>query len=183
MGILFLERYTELEGDRVYACRECCSGENQKWNLFGDYESMSNIVHIASPTDIISKGFHSTNGPAYLFDTAINVTCGESTEREMTSGTHVVKDVFCIRCHSLIGWKYLKAYNITEEYKVGKLCLERNSLVGILSSSGTQSPGFSALERSVVIFPRRDVREENYTRRSFSNPHTTLRQSILEGSV
>lgn len=66
MGILFIERYSTA-CDRVYACRECCSGENQKWNLFCDCENSSNIVHIASPSDIVSKVCFETLETVVLF--------------------------------------------------------------------------------------------------------------------
>ena len=139
---------------------------------------------------IAVQGFHSSNGPAYLFDAAINVTFGESTERDMTSGTHLVRDVFCVRCYTPIGWKYVQAYNASEEYKVGKLCLERNRLVGILASSGNPYPvssAFSALQRNVVIFPIQrggDAQAGHEARSSTTgNPHTTLRQYILEGNL
>ena len=34
-------------------------------------------------------------------------------------------DLFCTRCHSLLGWTYLSAVEASERYKVGKFILEK----------------------------------------------------------
>ena len=33
-------------------------------------------------------------------------------------------DLFCLRCHALLGWTYLLACEPSEQYKVGKFILE-----------------------------------------------------------
>ena len=38
----------------------------------------------------------------------MNVICGTKEERLLLSGLHVVCDIFCKGCNSLIGWKYVK---------------------------------------------------------------------------
>ncbi|CAG8538216.1 8616_t:CDS:10 [Diversispora eburnea] len=47
------------------------------------------------------------HGRAYLFDTVVNVEEGPSEDRSMTTGLHTVKDIFCSRCRSVLGWKYV----------------------------------------------------------------------------
>jgi len=39
---------------------------------------------------------------------SVNVTTGEASERQMTTGKHVVRDIFCVRCGELLGWKYVR---------------------------------------------------------------------------
>jgi len=62
-------------------------------------------------------------------------------ERQMTTGLHIVRDIFCLKCKTQIGWKYVssipgassvrltigqdKAYNDQQKYKEGKFILER----------------------------------------------------------
>ena len=41
------------------------------------------------------------------------------------SGLHVVCDVFCKGCQTNVGWKYVKAYEMTQKYKEGKIILEK----------------------------------------------------------
>ena len=67
-------------------------------------------------------------------------------ERPMTTGIHIVRDIFCLKCKTQVGWKYVssilfpalpaftfvpltigqdKAYNEQQAYKEGKFILER----------------------------------------------------------
>ena len=46
----------------------------------------------------------------------------------MTTGRHVVRDVFCKQCKETVGWKYDRAYESTEKYKEGKYILEQELL-------------------------------------------------------
>jgi len=65
-------------------------------------------------------------------------------ERQMTTGLHIVRDVFCLKCKTQVGWKYVsfdrfpdprlcvpltivqdKAYSDQQKYKEGKFILER----------------------------------------------------------
>ena len=53
------------------------------------------------------QAFHAKSGKAYLFARAANVTAGPSEERMLTTGMHVVCDVFCSKCLSSVGWRYV----------------------------------------------------------------------------
>ena len=65
-------------------------------------------------------------------------------ERPMTTGIHIVRDIYCLKCKTQVGWKYVssvrfaalpgfgpltigqdKAYNDQQAYKEGKFILER----------------------------------------------------------
>jgi hypothetical protein len=56
--------------------------------------------------------FHSKNGPAWLFDTCVNVLPGPREERLMTTGMHVVADIQCARCLNVVGWKYVSGCSL-----------------------------------------------------------------------
>ena len=43
----------------------------------------------------------------------------------MTTGVHEVKNIHCIYCQALVGWKYEKAEEESEKYKEGKYILEK----------------------------------------------------------
>ncbi|KAL3650254.1 hypothetical protein CASFOL_006657 [Castilleja foliolosa] len=107
MGRVFV---LTLEG-KIYSCRHCGT-------------------HLALSDDIVSKSFHCKHGKAYLFDKVVNVTHGEKEERQMMTGSHIVEDLFCVQCGSIIGWKYESAEEKSQKYKEGKSVLERFKISG-----------------------------------------------------
>lgn len=107
MGRIF--RIT-LEGN-IYSCKHC-------------------RTHLAVADDIISKSFHCRHGKAYLFDKVENVTVGEKEQRMMMTGMHIVVDIFCVTCGSIVGWKYESANEKSQKYKEGKYILERFKVLG-----------------------------------------------------
>jgi hypothetical protein len=83
------------------------------------------------PSKCTLQSFHSRNGPAYLFTSAVNVTLGSPEERDMTTGKHLVRDLYCIACGTILGWRYELAHERREKYKEGKYILERLQLVDL----------------------------------------------------
>jgi len=79
----------------------------------------------------------------------VNVIEGEPSDRPMTTGNHTVRDIYCVKCGTTLGWKYVssvteywwlilfmlqqqdKAYEYSQRYKEGKYILERNLLVDV----------------------------------------------------
>ncbi|XP_075496829.1 protein yippee-like isoform X3 [Primulina tabacum] len=61
----------------------------------------------------------------------VNVTVGEKVERMMMTGVHVVADIFCVRCGSMVGWKYEMVYEKNQKYKEGKSVLECFKISGL----------------------------------------------------
>ncbi|ERN05969.1 hypothetical protein AMTRI_Chr08g204970 [Amborella trichopoda] len=106
MGRLFM---TQLSG-RIYICFAC-------------------HCHLAYMHDIESKNFQSRNGKAYLFNRVVNVSTGISEEKMMTTGPHIVADIYCNFCFQVVGWKYEVAFSKTQKYKEGKFILERAKVI------------------------------------------------------
>jgi hypothetical protein len=97
---------------------------------------------IAFAEQIVSKGFTGRHGRAYLVapppkapfsllkkekETAlelINIRVGRSVNRELLTGAHVVADVSCAICATVLGWKYVDAKESAQKYKIGKYILE-----------------------------------------------------------
>lgn len=46
----------------------------------------------------------------------------------MMTGEFLVRDISCRICDKNVGWVYVKAFNTTEEYKVGKFILETEQI-------------------------------------------------------
>jgi len=106
MGRLYL---IQLDG-RVYTCRNCGS-------------------HLALCDELVSKSFLCRHGKAYLFNTVVNVSVGHQEERMMTTGMHIVSDIFCNCCGQIVGWKYEAANEKMQKYKEGKFILERAKII------------------------------------------------------
>ncbi|KAF7952446.1 uncharacterized protein EAE97_001943 [Botrytis byssoidea] len=112
-------------------------------------------THISYSSQIISKGFTGRHGRAYLVapppsspvpqippfpPTAhdrsrniSNVRVGRPSNRELLTGHHVVADVNCAVCNTLLGWKYVDAREAGQRYKIGKFILETKR-VGVVET-------------------------------------------------
>jgi hypothetical protein len=101
-----------LAGARIYGCSTC-------------------KTHLATIHSMISRAFRGAHGAAYLFDTVVNVDEGEPGDRTMTTGNHTVRDIYCCKCGTTLGWKYDFAYEPSQKYKEGKYILERSRLVDV----------------------------------------------------
>jgi hypothetical protein len=44
---------------------------------------------------------------AYLCLSRVNVIEGEPNDRPMTTGNHTVRDIYCCKCNTTLGWKYV----------------------------------------------------------------------------
>lgn len=76
----------------------------------------------------IFQNFRGQHGKAYLFNAVVNISQAEAVERHMTTGKHIVRDIQCRQCKETVGWKYDKAFEMTEKYKEGKFILEAELL-------------------------------------------------------
>ncbi|KAI4716547.1 hypothetical protein E4T48_07219 [Aureobasidium sp. EXF-10727] len=97
---------------RIYGCKTC-------------------KTHLADHDDIVSRNFRGQHGKAFLFNSVVNIVAGESIERNMTTGRHIVRDIACRQCKETVGWKYDKAYENAEKYKEGKYILEAELLCSV----------------------------------------------------
>lgn len=39
---------------------------------------------------------------------SVNVIEGDPSERTMTTGDHIVRDIYCCKCGVTLGWKYVR---------------------------------------------------------------------------
>ncbi|TGO48566.1 hypothetical protein BOTNAR_0469g00060 [Botryotinia narcissicola] len=112
-------------------------------------------THISYSSQIISKGFTGRHGRAYLVapppsspvpqtppfpptahdrsKNISNVRVGRPSNRELLTGHHVVADVNCAVCNTLLGWKYVDAREAGQRYKIGKFILETKR-VGVVET-------------------------------------------------
>jgi hypothetical protein len=97
----------------------------------------------------------------------INTKTGRNVSRELLTGAHVVADVTCAICQTVLGWKYVDAKELGQRYKIGKFILETKRVVmrvcwedGVVQESGDE--GENTLEEEdedVVVFDSEDEDE------------------------
>ncbi|KAK6034371.1 yippee putative zinc-binding protein, partial [Cooperia oncophora] len=66
-----------------------------------------------------------STGRAFLFRRVANTRQGSPVVRKLTTGNHMVRDVFCLCCGTKLGWLYEFTCEVAERYKEGKFILER----------------------------------------------------------
>jgi len=106
---LYQKQFT-LAGKKVWSCKSCG-------------------IHIADNRDVHSKSFTGKNGPAYLFNSAINVSEDDPVDREMMSGKHTICEIKCVNCGSYVGWTYQTAHSPENKFKEGKSVLEKSCII------------------------------------------------------
>jgi hypothetical protein len=77
------------------------------------------------------QNFRGQHGKAFLFNSVVNIQASEPSDRNMTTGRHIVRDIACRQCKEVVGWTYDKAYESTEKYKEGKFILEQALLCNV----------------------------------------------------
>ncbi|KAI9488846.1 Yippee/Mis18 [Zychaea mexicana] len=107
-----LKYRTYLDGTAIYGCTKC-------------------RTHLTTGDAIVSRQFQGQHGQAYLFNYVVNILQGEAEDRSMTTGLHTVRDISCVKCSTVLGWTYVKAYNDDNKYKEGKFILEKKLLTDV----------------------------------------------------
>jgi hypothetical protein len=103
-----------LSGSTIYSCATC-------------------NAHLALHEDIMSKQFQGRHGRAYLFANVVNVTAGPKENRMLITGLHAVADLHCTVCNTVLGWKYLEAFEQSQKYKENKFVLEKDMMTKLES--------------------------------------------------
>lgn len=128
-------------------------------------------------SQIISKGFTGRHGRAYLIrgqlsptnlhthsGTLPNTCQSKAVPRQLVTGQHMVSDVSCSVCGTVLGWKYLEAQEESQRYKVGKFILETKRIRASVDwENGAGDPGHGdhgcSMPPNEMRPPRRDAVE------------------------
>ncbi|PWA44954.1 yippee family putative zinc-binding protein [Artemisia annua] len=100
----------DLDGHPLYSCNRCRNPITLRQNL-------------------LSKAFKARSGDAYMFSEAMNVVLGVKREAQLITGRFVVADVSCRNCGEVLGWKYLKAFEDSQRYKIGRFIIEKSKIL------------------------------------------------------
>lgn len=80
--------------------------------------------------------FRGEHGPAFLFHRVTGIEAGDPFDMDMTTGRHSVRRIWCGQCKEEIGWLYVKAPRLSQEYKVGKYLVEGELLSAVMPRGG-----------------------------------------------
>ncbi|CAL1270184.1 unnamed protein product [Larinioides sclopetarius] len=95
MGFIFRQH---LEGKTIYRCNTC--------NTY--------LTHRGC---LVSTRFTSVNGPFWLFKEVVNIYYDTAISRNMITGRHIVRYIYCKGCSTKLGWFYEMAFLNGQEYK------------------------------------------------------------------
>lgn len=73
--------------------------------------------------------FQGKSSRAFLFAHAMNIVIGPKEDRQLVTGLHTVADIYCCDCREVLGWKYERAFEVSQKYKEGKYILEKSKIV------------------------------------------------------
>ncbi|KIX03934.1 uncharacterized protein Z518_07487 [Rhinocladiella mackenziei CBS 650.93] len=122
-------------------------------------------------SQIISKGFTGRHGRAYLVQgttSHINTTTpalpntyqNKSIPRNLVTGQHIVSDISCAICGSILGWKYVEASEESQKYKVGKFILETKRIrIGVSWENEEGEDDGTPPYDEVLPLPPRELRK------------------------
>ncbi|KAL0542503.1 hypothetical protein IC582_022617 [Cucumis melo] len=79
---------------------------------------------LASGAHLLSKSFLAKSGKAFLFSEAKNIVEGPKEQKQLITGIFKTTEIHCNICGQVLGWKYLKAYDLSQKYKEGKFIIE-----------------------------------------------------------
>ncbi|KAK5956901.1 hypothetical protein OHC33_002390 [Knufia fluminis] len=128
---------------------------------------------LALTSQVISKGFTGRHGRAYLVQghpsskyastqrtmgvngALPNTFLSRAVARNLVTGQHMVADLSCSICGSLLGWKYVEASEESQKYKVGKFILETKKVRVGVRWDNEEGSGFgcTAVEEYDEVYP------------------------------
>jgi len=78
----------------------------------------------------------------------LNIRIGRRESRQLVTGAHVVADISCAVCGTVVGWKYVEAAEAAQKYKEGKFILETQRVVAFRTWEDADGParGFGGRE-------------------------------------
>jgi hypothetical protein len=122
-----------LNSHKIYGCKNCKAHLSNHEDIISRVCSSPRawLRQVESVADMLWQNFRGQHGKAYLFNNVVNVTAGDASERNMTTGRHIVRDIACRQCNETVGWKYDKAFEPSEKYKEGKYILEAELLCNV----------------------------------------------------
>ncbi|KAG5498850.1 hypothetical protein JKF63_03139 [Porcisia hertigi] len=88
-------------------------------------------AHFCVAEDVVSDNFRGRHGKALLVSRCENSYFGHQEEKQLMTGLHRVRDVFCSNCDKYVGWGYDFAVDEREMYKMQRFVIEHQLIRGL----------------------------------------------------
>ncbi|XP_074637524.1 protein yippee-like 5 isoform X2 [Acropora palmata] len=126
MGRIFLDHPG---GSRLYSCAQCDTALTNRSLLTSmRFNGATGRAFLFKKVLVNYGTIYQTNKdvgiPIYNLK-LVNLSYSEVQDREMLTGRHMVRDVFCKNCDTKLGWMYEYATEESQQYKEGQVILER----------------------------------------------------------
>ncbi|CAC9516120.1 zinc-binding protein (Yippee) [Leishmania donovani] len=108
-------------------------------------------AHLCIAEDIVSDNFRGRHGKAFLVSRCENTYYGHQEEKQLMTGLHRVRDVFCSNCDQYVGWGYDFAVDEREMYKMQRFVLERQLIRVITHGQLRGALGYSIPDGSITF--------------------------------
>jgi hypothetical protein len=110
----------------------------------------------------------------------VNVIEGEPDERPMTTGKHTVRDIYCCKCGTTLGWKYVNVpFDLTPTPDSHRACRTRRTI----SLRSTRKANISLSVISSWTFSRYHAQSPTFARtpswRYYTFNFFTIRPEVL----
>ncbi|KAF8893305.1 hypothetical protein BD779DRAFT_1669637 [Infundibulicybe gibba] len=79
-----------------------------------------------------SRSFRGFSGKASLFTETYNVKLSRPAVQLMVTGAHTMQEITCVACSAYLGWKIVRAHDLSERWKEGHCLLELESLTTLV---------------------------------------------------
>ena len=122
-------------------------------------------------SQVISKGFTGRHGRAYLVQGTTshirttapalpNTFQNKAISRNLVTGQHIVSDISCAICGSILGWKYVEASEESQKYKVGKFILETKRIrIGVSWETEEDPHPAGQAYDEILSLPPREIKK------------------------
>ena len=124
MGMSY-RRY--LSGERIYGCSTCKTHLATIHSMMSRVSSPFMLFYFIIVSHLVMDRLSTANMVVHIFSMAcksftasrsdhfqltyyfhrVNVVEGEPDDRPMTTGNHTVRDIYCCKCGTTLGWKYV----------------------------------------------------------------------------
>jgi hypothetical protein len=87
-----------------------------------------------------------------------NTYQNKAVPRNLVTGQHMVSDISCAICGSVLGWKYVQASEESQKYKVGKYILETKRIRMGVSWENDENEDFETAYDEILPLPPDQLR-------------------------
>ena len=103
-----------LDGSNIYICKYC----NTHLTALNELISRVHAANILGVPRANRQSISVQPCVSSVIEIRVNVRAGEQVQKKLLTGVHIVSDIFCVSCETLVGWKYVSS-SVSEGARIG----------------------------------------------------------------